>query len=391
MAKIAILYELLGRSRGGIEAYIYHVTEELLKQGHHVTLFNVQDITPFDAAPKGAEIITLKQNKKVPFFNFYSKIFSLRSQLKKNLTGFDLVWARSFTMALAAIKIVGKNNVVYINAAPFSFYGQTTFKEKLRNTKGFISVLRTISWEISIISAYKLERRAILNSKNVFLSKARMEETLSFFKLNKNSSKILIVPPGVNTQRFKPKDTYNSIDNTLNLITVSRLVPDKNIQCVILAVKKLNSFSIPVKLTIVGEGPYDQSLKNLVLELGINRIVEFVGRQENVEEWYQRNDLFILPSLYEGFGSVYIEAMSSGLPCIAISNKSGKYSVAADEIIDQGINGYLMSENDPDELFCYLEKLYRSSELRFEYSKNARLKAETQYCWENTIIQLFKI
>lgn len=391
MAKIAILYELLGRSRGGIEAWIYHVTEELINQGHQVTLFNLQESTPSDAAPIGAKIITLKKSKKIPFFNIYSKIYSIENQLKRRIQVFDLVLARSFTMAFAASKIFRNNSVIYINAAPFSFYGQISFKDKLKEVNGFMSLLSVISWEISIKSAYKLERKAILNCKNVFLSQARMEETVQFFKLDKRYSKFSVVPAGVDTNRFIPKDSLDIIDNALSLISVCRLVPDKNIQCVILAIKELSSNNIPVKFTVVGEGPYENNLKNLVSNLDLNHIVNFVGRQENVEEWYRNNNIFVLPSLYEGFGSVYIEAMSSGLPCIAISNKSGKYSVAADEIIDSGINGYLMLENDPKELYNYLLQLYENIDLRVEFSKNARFKAENQFSWKRTVYQLFNL
>lgn len=57
--KIAILYELLGRSRGGIEAWIYHASEELLKEGHQVSIYCSMDEIPSDAAPAGVEIVNI--------------------------------------------------------------------------------------------------------------------------------------------------------------------------------------------------------------------------------------------------------------------------------------------------------------------------------------------
>ena len=126
-------------------------------------------------------------------------------------------------------------------------------------------------------------------------------------------------------------------------------------------------------------------------KLEIEDKVKFVGRQENIEQWYRENHVFVLPSLYEGFGSVYVEAMSSGLPCIAISNKTGKYSVAADEIIDTGVNGYLMIENDSDELSYYLLKLYKGPALLIELGINARNKAETMFSWRKTVEKLLVI
>lgn len=391
MAKVAILYELLGRSRGGIEAWIYHVAEELVKQGHEVTLFNIQEDTPADASPSYVKIVTLKSHLRINIIDFVIQVLSLTKQLRNQLACFDKVWTRSFTMAWAASKVLGKSKVVYINAAPYSFYGQVPFRVKIAQAKGMISVLKAISTEMSLKIAYILERKAILRCKNVYLSYARMNETLQFFKLQDNKSKYFVVPAGVDTSRFVPGNIRRAENQDFKIITVCRLASDKNIQCVIKAVRKLSDNGIPVVLTIAGEGAFERNLKNLVSELEIEDRVYFVGRQENIQEWYRESHVFVLPSLYEGFGSVYVEAMSSGLPCIAISNKTGKFSVASDEIIDTGVNGYLMYENDADELSYYLLKLYNDPALSLELGKNARHKTETMFSWRKSVEKLLEI
>jgi hypothetical protein len=76
MAKIAVLYECLGRSKGGIEAWIYHVSEELINQGHQITLIKVDADTPSDSAPKGVNIMTLQSRKKIPVINLYFDIIN---------------------------------------------------------------------------------------------------------------------------------------------------------------------------------------------------------------------------------------------------------------------------------------------------------------------------
>jgi glycosyltransferase involved in cell wall biosynthesis len=391
MAKVAILYENLGRSRGGIEAWIYHVTEELMNQGHEVTLFNIQENTPSDAAPTNVKIVTLKSHTKLKIIDFYSQVLSLSKQLRHKLTEFDKVWTRSFVIAWAASKVLGKNKVVYINAAPYSFYGQLPFRVKVNRAKGMIGMLKAISSEISIEIAYSIERKAILRCKNVYLSYARMNETLQFFKLQANKSNYFVIPAGVNTSRFVPGNLIKSENEVLKIITVCRLAPDKNIQCIIKAVRILSDKGIPVVLTIAGEGAYGITLNNLVCELAIRDKVHMVGRQENIEKWYRENHVFVLPSLYEGFGSVYVEAMSCGLPCIAISNKSKQYSVAADEIIDDNVNGYLMQENDPNELSLYLSNLYFNNALLQELGRNARKKAVEVFNWKKTVNKILDL
>jgi glycosyltransferase involved in cell wall biosynthesis len=391
MAKIAILYETLGRSKGGIEAWIFSASEELFYQGHQVTLFYVNNSELSDATPVNVSLVKLKPHVLFKTFDFYSQIWSLYFQLKDVLSTFDMVWARSFTMAWAGSTILGKGKVVYVNAAPYAYYGQITFKEKIRKSMSVRDYLRAISSDLSLRIAYQLEKSAIQRCKNVFLSKARKVETLEFFDLNENNLSCHIVPAGVNIKRFFPSCETQNNDTQLKIITVCRLTPDKNVQCVLKAIKELDLFDVPVTLTIVGEGDYDSNLKLLTRDLGIDSYVSFVGRQENIELWYRAHDVFVLPSLYEGFGSVYIEAMASGLPCIAISNKTGKYSVAADEIIVDGFNGLLMKQDNPSELRDLLAKLQSDKLQLKEMGIRARQTVEKSFMWKHKIDALLMI
>lgn len=391
MAKIAILYETLGRSKGGIETWIFSASEEVVNQGHQVTLFYVNDSDLSDAAPINVSFVKLKPHFRLKTLDFYSQIWSLYFQLKDKLSPFDIVWARSFTMVWAAAAILGKGKVVYINAAPFSFYGQTPFNEKYKKSKKIRDYVRAISSELSVRIAYSLEKRAIQKSKNVFLSNARKLETLKFFNLDVDCSNYFVVPAGVNTKRFFPNTANVYIGGDLKILTVCRLAPDKNVQCVIKAVRELCNMNIPSTLTIVGEGNYESELKELVSDLGIDHLVSFVGRQENVELWYREHHVFVLPSLYEGFGSVYVEAMASGLPCIAISNKSGRFSVAADEIIEHGLNGFLMTDDKVIELRDLLLRYQSNREQLTEMGIKAVETVEKCFKWKNTVDKLLSI
>jgi glycosyltransferase involved in cell wall biosynthesis len=391
MAKIAILYETLGRSKGGIEAWIFSASEELFYQGHQVTLFYVNNSELSDATPSNVSLVKLKPHVRFKTFDFYSQIWSLYFQLKDVLSTFDMVWARSFTMAWAGSTILGKGKVVYVNAAPYAYYGQITFKEKIRKSMSVRDYLRAISSDLSLRIAYQLEKRAIQRCKNVFLSKARKVETLEYFNLDENNLSCSVVPAGVNINRFFPSEEKEYKDSYLKIITVCRLAPDKNVQCVLRAMKELICLNIPSTLTIVGAGDFEFYLKQLATDLRIDNCVSFVGRQENVELWYRKNDVFVLPSLYEGFGSVYIEAMASGLPCIAISNKSGKFSVASDEIIINGVTGFLMFDNDIMELKSILMKIHFNRLLLKQMSYKAREIAEKSFNWKKSINKLLDI
>ncbi len=392
MAEIAILHEVLGRSKGGIEAWIYHASEELVRQGHNVTLFHtLGNNLPPDAAPFKVKVISLNTKKVYPSLFFLRSVLSYKKQLSNKLEKFDYVWARSFGMAWAASQVWGNTKVIYINAAPYAYYAYRPLSLLLKQANGIKDILRAFSSQLSYVVAWFFEKNAIRLCHNVFLSKKRQEQTISFFKLNDSKEPYSVIPAGVDYNRFCPSVNSPFNDEFMRIISVSRLEKDKNIQCIIEAINHLIKQGKKIIYTVVGDGVYKNELIKIVKRYELEDVVHFVGKQSNVEKWYQKNDLFILPSLYEGFGSVYVEAMACGLPCIAISNKSGKYSVAADEIIDHGINGFLMSDNNSVELANYIKKFIDQSDLKKNFGSNAREKVMNQFTWNNTITKLLAL
>jgi glycosyltransferase involved in cell wall biosynthesis len=99
--------------------------------------------------------------------------------------------------------------------------------------------------------------------------------------------------------------------------TISRLVPQKNLPLLLRALKELNSQDLPeFNLTIVGSGPLKSELQSLSADLGIEELVTWKGQLQEVLPFYQSLDIFVLSSDYEGFGLVLLEAMSQGIPVI---------------------------------------------------------------------------
>jgi glycosyltransferase involved in cell wall biosynthesis len=393
MAKVAILYEVLGRSKGGIEAWIYHASEELIKRGDEVTIFHTMVKLPDDAAPAGVKFVNIPNRLVDPSIFFLRSMFNSRIFLKDKLDNFDAIWVRSFRMAWVTTKVVSDKRTLYINAAPYAFYTRIPLWNHLKSAlkDKNIKITSVIASQLSYIVAYFFEKKAIKRSTNIFLSKERKRQTLTFFKVADVPGKSFVIPAGVDTKRFMPSDISWDGKDPFSMITVCRLTKDKNVQCILEAIKILKKEGINSFLTIVGEGSYFDRLKSITRELNIQQNVSFVGRKEDIQNWYIKNDIFVLPSLYEGFGSVYIEAMACGLPCIAISNSSGKYSVAADEIIDHGKCGFLMKNNDPKELSLYIKKLFNSPDLLEMMSKVARQKAISQFSWKETINKIIDI
>ncbi len=100
------------------------------------------------------------------------------------------------------------------------------------------------------------------------------------------------------------------------------------------------------RLVCVGDGDDLPRLQQKAHELGIGSETIFTGfvSADELHGWYDAASVFAMPSRGEGFGLVYLEAMSHGLPCI------GSVHDAAGEIIDDGVTGHLVDQSDPREL-----------------------------------------
>ena len=111
------------------------------------------------------------------------------------------------------------------------------------------------------------------------------------------------------------------------LISIGRLIPKKNFSVTISAISKLKNDI--ESYTIVGEGVQRKELEKLIKSLKLENKVKLVGWKENIEKYLKAADIQLIPSLYEGFGLVAVEGMSSGLPVVA-SNIPGLKEVLGD-------------------------------------------------------------
>jgi len=181
-----------------------------------------------------------------------------------------------------------------------------------------------------------------------------------------------IIYEGINTDKFKPlkipKSTYSHI-----LLTVANLekgiVIRKNLFTLIHAVKLVAEQIKDVKLVVVGEKQdgYPQ-LKSLVKRLGIENNVVFKGKisDEDLVYLYNTCDLFVAPSLHEGFPTVCCEALSCGRPVITSARPS------MNEIFENGIHAILIDPKDHVKMAEAIINVIKDEELAKRLCKNGR-------------------
>ena len=104
--------------------------------------------------------------------------------------------------------------------------------------------------------------------------------------------------------------------NKFTFVFVGRLVKDKNCDKLIEGFAKVKSVNSDCRLLVLGDGPEASVLKKLAIDLGISSDVKFLGNVDNVADYLYKADLFVLPSRYESFGNVIVEAVVAGLPLL---------------------------------------------------------------------------
>ena len=168
--------------------------------------------------------------------------------------------------------------------------------------------------------------------------------------------------------------------NSLNLVTLCRLVSGKAIDVVLRALKILTERGIPYQYVIGGEGSERPFLETLTDQLGLRSSVHFAGHITGDDKWtiLRGGDVFVMPSRaeasgVESFGIAFIEAAAFGLP--AIGSRVGGIS---DAVID-GKTGILVPENSPEQLADALTFFYRNPEKRMDMGKAGMERARTQF------------
>jgi len=157
------------------------------------------------------------------------------------------------------------------------------------------------------------------------------------------------------------------------VLTVARMYPRKHLDDLIIAAARLRTRIAALQVRIVGDGPESLRLRALVARHGLGDTVVFLGQvaRSTLAVEYGRAHCFCLPSVQEGFGIVFAEAMAAGLPIVACR------AAAVPEVVADGRVGLLVAPRSPDEVATALETLLSDARLRREMGEEGRRRVET--------------
>ena len=194
-----------------------------------------------------------------------------------------------------------------------------------------------------------------------------------------NGTPLEVISPGVDTALFQPMNTADArreldLPDKRTILYVGRIEPLKGLDILLKAVALLNDTANTHLLIVGGSLEKDaelERLNTLAVNLGISDIVTFIGsvKQEQLPAYYSASDVFVLPSWYESFGLVALEAMSCGTP-VVVSRVGGLKT-----FVENGKTGYLVPWRCPEPFAQSLETLLENPSLRRAMGSAARRKA----------------
>jgi glycosyltransferase involved in cell wall biosynthesis len=201
---------------------------------------------------------------------------------------------------------------------------------------------------------------------------------------------MLIAYPGLNVSGLGGRRKRID-DGNVNLLFVGYLIPRKGVDTLVKSINILvkNRGLKRLTLHVVGDAErdviYAQGIREYCRTEGIEDHVIFHGRvsESDLQNLYETSDIFVFPSLWEGFGMALAEAMSYGLPIVTTN------AGAIPCLVKDGQNGFLVPPQDPEKLAKSIEKLVASPELRAEFSEVNR-KVAAEFSWEKSFANIEK-
>jgi len=179
-------------------------------------------------------------------------------------------------------------------------------------------------------------------------------------------------PPDQAESRAQARDAFAAPDEFL-LMHLSNFRPVKRIADVVEIFAKVAA-KIPARLALIGDGPDRSTAEWLAQKLGVSDRVNFLGKQDRVNELLPLADVMLMPSEMESFGLAALEAMACETP--AIATRVG----GVPELIDDGVNGLLFEVGDIDGMAEAAVALLTHPEHHREMRKAARRTAQDRFC-----------
>ena len=395
------LATLGGKDTGGMNVYVRDLTRELGRQGVHVDVFtrSQDEHVPHvvHELGYGNRVVHIPAGPEEPrsksAITEYIPEFTrgiLKFAEEKGIT-YDVIHSHYWMSGLAAEQLSdawGGTPIVHM------FHTLGEMKNRVARSEDERAGEDRLNGE-----------RQVLRRANRIVVATLAELTQLRFLYHADANKMTVIPPGVDTGHFYqiPADEakqFIGLDPENRMILfVGRIEPLKGVDTLIQAMscldKNLTNKECPVHLAIIGGEPdvkpKDMSqemarLQKMCDDMCMGGMVVFLGKraQDTLPYYYSAAEVLVMPSLYESFGMVALEAMACGTPVIASEVGGLGY------LVQNGVTGYTVPDREPAELCDKLSVLLGDHELRRQMGERAAEYAG-DYAWEKIASSIIKV
>lgn len=367
---------------GGAGVYASNLCRELAGLGHEVHV--ISSSVTGEATQASANLVVYRvpvlNRQFLKTFSFWVRVRNLYKALHRKVN-FDLLHTNVTSGFGLTSRMVKVPRIVTIHHLAKTVF-QATRKSSLQtfaNFEGEMGLASRIEKTFVDFDRVEIDRA----DKVVTVSNFVKNSIISTYRVPE--SKVETIYNGVSWKEYScsPQEieevrrTYNLGDEPI-ILYVGRLERRKNLEFLIEAFKLIVE-KTKCKLIIAGSGE-QSSLEEMAFSLGIRNRVVFTGFVEDnvLKQLYNACVVFVLPSYMEGFGLTLLEAMAAARPVVA-SNVGG-----IPELVKNGVNGVLVSTNNPKELATALTFLLENLELARSMGLRNKEYVAKNFSWEKT-------
>jgi len=396
------LATLGGKETGGMNVYVRDLTRYLGLAGVHADVFTrSQDehvphvlhdlgcgnrVVHIPAGPE-TPLPKVELKRHIPQFIAGINAFAASKSIR-----YDLIHSHYWLSGLAALELASQWKAPVIHMS----HTLALLKNRIAKTPQELE------------SPLRIQGEREVTSRAHQLVAATQDEEQHLRELYQvHPDKIAVIPPGVDITRFYPipsdeaKEFIGIPQQEKMLLYVGRIEPLKGVDILIRAIAQLRRSDVlsecPHYLYIIGGEPQPHNgsldremarLQALCRELGVGDLVLFLGKrsQDTLQYYYSAAEVVIMPSHYESFGMVALEAMACGTPVIATQVGGLQHLVQNEK------TGFTIPNDDPDILEERLTQLICKPDLRCQMSQTS-IQYARSYAWDvitPQIIQLYQ-
>lgn len=376
-----------GKETGGMNVYVRDLSREFSRRGVEVDVYTrSQDtVTPrIRELAEHSRVFHVKTGPEHPYNK--NKVYNYLPEFVANVTAhrqnYDIIFSHYWLSGVAAASL----RKVWDAPIVQMFHTLAEMKNRVAQSDAEREPEQRLNCE-----------GEIMRFADRLVAATPLEKNHMTWHYGASPDKIDIVPPGVDLDRFKPLDKYQARDyigvppTDKMILFVGRIQPLKGIDILMRALAQVRrrepELAKNICVSIIGGDPNPDSdieqreferLETLRRELGIGDLVTFLGAkdQDTLVYYYSAAEMVVMPSHYESFGMVAIEAMGCGTPVIASDVGGLSFS------IEDGFNGYLVPGSDYKALADKIVLLLKYRTLREQLSEQAQAWVK-RYSWHH--------